>query len=81
MFREEDKFLSLAIRRDSMPSPLTYFAEIFFADSDKLINRWRPSLPGWKVSFKVGSIADINFSITPNKNNHLAKETKKIFTS
>ena len=37
MFREENKFLSLAIRRDSMTSsPLTYYFEI--ADHHKLFN-------------------------------------------
>jgi ribosomal peptide maturation radical SAM protein 1 len=81
MFREEDKFLSLAIRRDSMASPLTYFSEVFFTDLDKLINNWTPSPPGWKVSLKVGSIADINFSITPNKIPAWLKKQKKTFTA
>ena len=79
MFREEDKFLSLAMRRDSMASPRTYFPEVFFTSLDEQINHWKPSPPRWKVSLKAGSIADIIFSLTPNKIPARLRKQKKTF--
>jgi ribosomal peptide maturation radical SAM protein 1 len=68
VFREEDKLLTLAIRRDSKTSsPLTYFPEVYFGDPRKEMNSWRPAPPKCQVSLKVGSFANINFSITSNK--------------
>jgi len=67
MFREGEKFISLAIKLDPIHSPLIYHSVIGGPYSEKYLNRWRPSPPRWKASMNLGNFAAINFSVTTNK--------------
>jgi hypothetical protein len=66
MFREEDKCISLAIRLDSVMSPLAYLSQIY-PYTDKFLTRFKPAPEKPQVSLKLGSIATLNLSIVPNK--------------
>ena len=66
MFREEDTFLSLAIRLHSGMSPLTYLSQQE-PYTDKLLARWKLPAEKPQLSLRLGSIATLNFSLVPNK--------------
>jgi len=67
IFREEEKYLSLAIKLDPNHSPLIYFLDSGGPYLEKFLNRWRPPPPRWKFDFKLGSIATINLSVATNR--------------
>ncbi|MGI9570519.1 MAG: hypothetical protein ACR2PH_12485 [Desulfobulbia bacterium] len=66
MFRDEDSFLSLAIKLDSGMPPLTYFSQIY-PYTEKFLDRFKHAPGKSQASFKRGSIATLNLSRVPNK--------------
>ena len=52
MFREEDRFLSLAIRLDSGMPPLTYFSQIY-PYTEKFLARFKASPEKSQVTLKL----------------------------
>ena len=79
MFREGDKLLSLAIKLNPMISPLTYHSDMY-PYSDEFLNRWRPPQPRCKISLHLGSVADVSFSIIPNRIPAWLRRLKNRFT-
>jgi ribosomal peptide maturation radical SAM protein 1 len=75
MFREGERFLSLAVRITPMISSVAYLP-----DFKKALKMWNPPPPYREFQLKAGSIADINLSINLNKKPLWLRRLKRIVT-
>jgi ribosomal peptide maturation radical SAM protein 1 len=75
MFREGEKFISLAVRISSMMSSIAYLS-----DFKGLFKSWSQPPPYWKTHLKLGSIADMNLSLNLNKKPAWLRRLKKMVT-
>ncbi|MGA1840820.1 MAG: RiPP maturation radical SAM C-methyltransferase [bacterium] len=76
MFREGEKFLSLAVRMNPMISSVVHLPKL----TQDFFKRWRLSSPNWKMYLKIGSMADINLSINVHKKPAWLRRLKKMVT-
>jgi ribosomal peptide maturation radical SAM protein 1 len=64
MYREENKFLSLAVRLNPSMSPLLYLSLSLMISIPAY---WKTPEPRWKGQIRLGSIANINLSLNINR--------------
>lgn len=80
MFRDDEKFLSLAVRLNPTMSPLTYLSEMmpFY---EEFLGGWRSPKPRWKMNLKLGSIAVIGLTLNIQKIPAWLRRFKRIVSS
>lgn len=64
IYREGNKFLSLAVRLDPTMTPVLYLS---LHRINHILKLWKPPKPRWKSQIRLGSIANINLSLNINK--------------
>ena len=77
MFKDDEKFLSLAARLNPTMSPLVYLSEMmpFY---EEFLGRWRSSKPRWKMHVKLGSMADVDLALNLYKKPAWLRRFKRI---